>query len=228
MTKYLYTVKFNWTVPSLQREFGDEPKKGRVYRANYNPHDISPYLLITNSTPIGFESLSSTNEVADFEFKELTAENILDFDIVEEDLELMNKWFESKGEDVFTEEKFIPEGLTKLKEALHSHTQDESEALAYGTQTIMNLWVANPDKFNVMMDFIEYLTQADLNSYSEPSTYLRLHEKYGLGINVSKALEALNRYAGDDRRTNEDMDDLHRAMEAITVELERTIDNDFD
>ena len=78
-----------------------------------------------------------------------------------------------------------------------------------------------------MVYLINYLIEEDLDGYNDIAGWMRQHPTKGLSLNISKALQALDRYAGDDRRTNEDMGDLYRAVEAVVTELERKISNDL-
>lgn len=219
--KYLYVNKFIWQSPIEREQFQGQPLKHRVYRDIFNPLTGNHKLLIPGMDGgIGFDKLKDTNEAADFELVEITDTNILDFDIKEEDLDLLIQWSESKNEDI-RKNFYQDEGLNKLRSALHNHVQDEAEALAHGTQALMELWQVNPDKFNVMVSVMQFLTEADLDSYMDAANYIRLHPVSGKGVNVAQALRAIDSYNSDNRRTSENIEDLYIAIEALVVECER-------
>lgn len=227
--KYIYVSKFDWLHPIEREQFLGHPLKGRVYRDIFNPQTGNHKILVPGlDGGLGFDNLKATNDLADFDLREITLDTILDFDIVEDDLDLMNQWIESGNKDIEQRyEPTIPQGLNRLREALHNQKQDEAEALARATESMMHLWVANPDKFSVMVNFINFLTDADLDSLSDPANYIRLHPTDGKGVNIAQALRAIDTYNGDNRRTNENMVDLYIAMEALTVECERRYVNDL-
>lgn len=236
--KYLYTKRFVWHSTMDREIFQGFPLKGRVYRDLYNPKTQNHKLKIEGIViseegmqlnGLAIKALQESGSDYDCDFVEVTLDTILDLDILEEDLDSINKWIESGNTDL--EKLYEPapmnEGLKKLKKALHDQSQDEAEALAMGTQTIMNLWLANPDKFNVIMGLIEFLTESDLNSLSDPAFYIRLHPVDGKGVNITQALRAIDIYNSDDRRRNQDIRDLYAAMEALTTELERKFVNNL-
>lgn len=227
--KYLYVNKFIWQSPIEREQFQGQPLKHRVYRDIFNPLTGNHKLLIPGMDGgIGFDKLKDTNEAADFDLKEITLDTVLDYDITENDLDLLNQWIESGNRDIEDSYRPIPnEGLQKLKQALHSHNQDEAEALAMATDSMMNLWSANPEKFSVMVSIIQFLTDADLDSYEDIAHHIRLHPVSGKGVNVAQALRAIDNYNSDDRRTNEDVSDLYMAIEALVTEAERKFTNDL-
>jgi hypothetical protein len=234
--KFLFTKHFIWH-NTLDREiFQGLPAIGRVYRDLYNPksgnHKLKMPGVIINEHGIALEGLAikDLNESGhdyDCEFVEITLGNILDLDILEADLDLLNVWMSTGNKDLEQLYEEEPQPLNKLKKALHNHNQEEAEALAMGTNAIMNLWSANPLKFDIVMGLIEYLTEADFESYEDIANHIRHHPTSGKGVNISQALRALDRYNSDNRRVGEDIADLFIAAEAIITEMERKIGNNL-
>lgn len=224
--KYLYIGRFTWYHPAIREEFQNHPHQGRVYRAIFNPLTKNYKMLIPGADGLGFEGLVASNEAHDYEMFEINLDTILDHDIQEQDLDQMNKWLSDNNADI-QRDYYQPtdQGLHKLKEALHNQGRDEAEALAIGTEVLMQLWHTNPDKYEVVVNLMQFLTDADLDSYADPGHYVRLHPVSGKGVNIVQALRAIDKYNCDDRRFNEDLADLYVAIEALIVEAERKISN---
>lgn len=222
IVKYIYIKKHVWFHPAMREEFQNHPLQGRVYRDIYNPKTGNHKVPVSGSDGIGFETLVGSNEASDYELVEINLDNILDFDIREEDLDLLNKWIESENSDI--RQMYSPTApLNKLKQALHNHNMDEADALARGTEALHNLWHINNLKYDIIVNLINYLSEADLDSYADPGNYLRHHPSHGLGVNIAQALRALDNYASDNKRVSEDLADLYVAVEALVTEIERKI-----
>lgn len=215
--KYVFIKDFKWN-PMLADPY---PMNGRVYPSVFNVHSEQYTLLLPDHTMLTVKSLIEVNDKYESNLIELSRENILDFDIKEEDLDLIN-------EEIKQEVPVVEQGLIKLRDAMHQHDQDEATAADQTFYVMMNLWKANALKHQIVLDIAEHLTTTDLESYADPANYLRLHETKGLGLNIAQALRSLDRYAGDDRKTSEDLPDLFNAVEAIVVELERRYSNELE
>lgn len=221
--KYLYTKRFVWAHPVMVEEYQGHPIQGRVYRDIFNPQTKNHKIILVGTEGLGLPTLVGSTDLSDFEFKEITLETILDFEIKEEDLDLLNGWIESGNSDI----KAMYQPLNKLTQALHSHEEDEAEALARATESLLHLWNINSLKFDIVVNLINYLAEADLNSYSDVANHIRHHPTQGKGVNITQALRALDHYNSDDRRSGEDLSDLYVAIEAMVVELERKIENNL-
>src|SRR5690606_4265154 len=152
-------------------------------------------------------------DIPDGDVIELTRQNILDCEIREEDLDQMIKWM--------TPEQTIRQGMLSLKEAVNQQRREEIDAADRASKALMGLWILNDLKFEIVLEFVRRIIQGEVESVEDPASYLETHKNYGLGVNIAKALRALDRYAGDSRRTNENVEDLYEAMTACVTEVER-------
>lgn len=220
--KYIYVKKFAWFHPIMREEFQGHLFEGRVYRDIFNPKTGNHKIPINGTSGLGFDSLVGLNEASEYEMVEITINNVLELSLVEEDIDQINKWSASDNADI--KQMYAP--LRSLTQALHNHNQDEAEALAIGSEALLNLWHVNSLKFEIMVDIINYLADADLDSYSDVANHIRHHPTQGRGVNITQALRALDSY-NSDRRTGEDISDLYVAIEACITEYERKIENNL-
>ena len=211
--KYLYIKKWDWGHIKPAVELDGHPREGRVYRATYNENSgVYEIYIFKDSTITLFK-----RDIPDGDVIELTRQNILDCEIREEDLDQMIKWM--------TPEQTIRQGMLSLKEAVNQQRREEIDAADRASKALMGLWILNDLKFEIVLEFVRRIIQGEVESVEDPASYLETHKNYGLGVNIAKALRALDRYAGDSRRTNENVEDLYEAMTACVTEVERKMVN---
>lgn len=232
--KYYFINKFEWATLSDVDRFQSHPLPGRVYRGLYNTQTKLTKLVLTDPpspTGIGFESLSNSDPEKGYvcEIQELTLDNILDFKIDESDLDNIIKWQTSENKDLKNtfEPNPIQHGLLRLKAAMNKQEQEELSAMDRASNAMLELWQANSLKFDIMINFIEFIINKDYESYNDAANYLTHHPVNGKGINIANALRHLDNYVNDDRRVNEDINDLMESMNSCVVEIERKIDNNL-
>lgn len=214
--KYLLIKKFTYHDPQEAEAMCGHPIVGRIYRSVFNINTKHHRLLLPESVVMGFNQLEGTSEGASFELVEITTDNILDYNIVEEDFEVFHK----SNDDIFTSPIEIL-GIEALKEKIQESMEDEIDFSQRASHAVLSLYQANPAKAEILIELAEYLNEQDLNAVSDITNWMRYHPSKGSFVNIAKALKALDKYSGEDKRTNEDDNDLFKALEAIVVELER-------
>lgn len=213
--KYILVKKFSYLHPDIAEAFAGNPIQGKVYRSVYNINTKHHRLLLPDGVVMGFNVLIGESSDAVFELIEITKDNILDFNLSEEDLDV----FLLPNTDIFFEPKQM------IQNALSQRQDDEVDFANRASNTILNLWSINPDKAEILLTIAHCLTELELSSHEDAANSLRYSDK-GLGINIAEALRALTRYSSDDRKTNEDTADLMVALEAIVVEMERNFNHE--
>lgn len=217
--KYLYIKSFSWLHPLLREEYSGHPMQGRVYKDLYNSQTKNHKMVLIEGAPLlGFDKMKDSSDTFEYEFAEITLDTILDFDIKEEDLDLMVKWMNPSSPPAKAEP-----GIQNILEALNEQQHNEAEALARGSEILMELYHTNTMKYNVMVEIMEYLVDSEIDQYRDITSWMRYHPTKGLPLNIATALQALDRYNDD---TDEDPDDLYEALSAIVIELERRMDED--
>ena len=217
---YLYVDKFQWSSHVDSEQFGGHPKQKHVYRAILNK-DTGGYRIIYkvingNAQALMLNTIDSENEEDGFVCKivPLTKANILNYEISEKDLDALEFWTENENKDLMAIMKssdepvisgFVPE---EEDEDIKKITEDVVEFIACAT-TLRN---TNPLMFDAVHEFMHHAIDDQPNDTSIDTTWLNLSGKFGTGANISKVLEHISIYAGEDRRTNLYEHDL---MEAI-------------
>lgn len=220
LIKYLLVKKFSYHDPQEAESMSGHPLPGRIYRSVYNVNTKHHRLLLPDGVVMGFNQLTGTSEAASFELVEITLENILDHDIVEEDFAI----FHHPNDDIFFEPKVEIIGLEALQQKIGESMHQEIDFSQRASHAVLSLYQANPAKAEILVELAEYLNDKDLEASTDISNWMRYHHK-GSFVNIAKALTALDRYTGENKRTNEAANDLFEALEAIVVELERIYTN---
>jgi hypothetical protein len=240
--KYFYCHKFKWLNPLDNEIRAGHPKEKTIYRGWYNTETKS-YKLITNpGNAIFLESLKEDdgNFLFGFtcDFEEVTKSNILKFkDITEDNLQDMIQWLEINNMDLkerlgFTQrEQPIPivAIINSMNNEAHQeqvHYQNAFQGFMESGEELLNL---NPVAFEKIWTLIDKVLDDIYKIEDTPidGDYLR-HGPTGLSININEAYKCLHKYAGKDRRTNENPDDLYEAMAHILTELIRRDYNNLD
>lgn len=222
--KYVYIKNFTWLHPVEKELYAGHPIPGKVYRAIFNKNTGNWKLLIPNSNnALLFNKLVNVNEGFESEMVELTAKNLLDFHIEESDLDEIIKWSKNKNSDV---KGVYEEPLASLNRAMNNRNEEEEQASARAFDTIMTLWHVNPIKFDIILSIADRLVEEECSSHEDPANFLSLHPTDGRGVNISKAIRALDTYVCDNRKINNDIEDLYDAVSGCVQEIERTVIND--
>lgn len=219
----LYVKDFKWTDQYLTEQFAGHLRLKRVYRAIYNKPTESYrviYLYDRSSQAINLPSLVKKTEEMNYtsDIIEITSNNIVDYEICEEDLDQIIKWGDHKDLNKIISEKRVtsPEPPNILQELFNLAKDDDMREY---TERSKALFQINPILHDTMLDVIEHLrrhTDTSIEVFN-----LSMDDNFGPGINIGKAYDALGRYTSEDKRTNFDPEDLLVAIENILVEYTR-------
>lgn len=216
--KYIFIKSFKYHNPEEAESMNGHPHAGRIYRSVFNLHTKHHRLLLPDGIIMGFNQLVGDSGSAEFELQEVNINNILDFDIREEDLSI----FLQPDDDIFFEQPtIIIEGMKNLQNAIQQHDEDEADFSHRASNAVLSLWSVNPSKGEILIQLANRLIESDLSSHQDPTYYLRFHESKGDVLNISKAIQHLDVYISENKKINGEPNDLLEAMEAIVVELER-------
>lgn len=213
--KYIYVKKFSYHIPDVAESFAGHPHSGKIYRSIFNIHTGHHRLLLPHPVVLGFNELVGISDMADFELIEITLDNILDFDLTEENLDVFLK----PDTDII----FEPQQM--IQNAMAQHEQEETDFAHRASGTIMDLWSINPMKAEILLSIAHCLTEVEMTSHEDPANNLRYTSR-GLGVNIAEALRSINRYSCDNKKINEDTSDLMVAIESLVVEIERNYNNE--
>jgi hypothetical protein len=224
--QYVYIKSWKYVEPLLNEKFYGHPTPGRVYRAGYNNVTKSYRFYLENSEALYVHQLINKNEEEGYvcECVTLTKENALTLNIQEEDLDKLIIWIESNNQDILkpqiTPESFPMFLLQALNNAENERYNEEAERMAEITEALTDLDAVNSIQVEVILDLVEYLYNQNLERHDDINN-IALDESHGLGTNISRAQDKLKIYAGSDRRTNENKQDLLSAISHLIVEAER-------
>jgi uncharacterized tellurite resistance protein B-like protein len=154
---------------------------------------------------------------------ELNLTNILDFQLDETSLDQIIKWYENDHKEI--KAMYTQTGLVRLQQAMQDQENEEVDAADRASHILMNHWNINPEKFEIVLDLIEFISEADLQAHEDPAHFLKLHKTRGNGINIADALIHLHDYVGENHRFSDDISDLYLATNAIVTEIERKVTN---
>jgi hypothetical protein len=219
-TKYLYVKHWEYADPILLEVFHGLPKVGCVYKTEMNPSTNQYFLQFKEGNiQILLPDLIRNNAEQDgynCELVELSKSNILDLNLEETELDKIISWT-----------TMIPqnEQLQVFQQAHLQMQHEQAERMAYVYEALSRLDMVNSIHVDILHNTAEMLEEKNLMN---PEDDISLDENHGLGVNISRAQEALNRYSGPDRRTNEDPTDLYEALYHIVREIERRDINDLD
>ncbi len=244
--KYLYCHKFKWSNPLENEQTGGHPKEKTIYRGWYNTETKSYRVMSNPGVGLYMKNLKETDSFPQgytCDFEEVTKSNILQFkNITEENLTEMLQWLEYNNADLkerlgFTKppSDYVVSGPPPFNPiiAVINQATEEQQAQQYSFQGFMEsgeeLLNINPTAFEKIWNLIENVLETTYNIPEGPidHDYLR-HSPQGMSTNINDAYKCLYRYAGNDRRTNENPDDLYEAMGYILTELIRRDYNNLD
>ncbi len=228
--KYFFVKKFEWLDPTQREIYKGHPKENRVYRGWHNKDSGGYRIAPSLDQAMWLEKLRQEPGMSDYtsDIHEITKETILNFIITEEDLTSLATWIESDNKDlkqVLFGNKVPPQIIAVIKRA--TDASNDSSSLKGFVESAEELQSLDPLAFEVIWGFIDSILismhEEDLESFD--ADFLA-KGKEGAVINISNAMKSLNRYIGDNRRTNRDPEDLYKAMGHITNEIVRSEIND--
>lgn len=252
----LYTVEFIFHDLEFANAVGNKPVAGKVYRAikDDNGYRIQtlPDELKDQDLPNGMfiDGLSKRGKKCTFKFAEINPLNMSDFEIDDEDYELIQKWLLSDHADLrqilnlpahiidpvgnqatIGETKQMTEKELKgiLKEFDRAAAETPTPYRLGDTldESLQAIHDTSPELLFAIEQFLFY--QKNLVSSKNiiaPSTpdplrqLLGLSPKVGMGANLFGAMTALQHYG-----TSDDVEALQLALSFIFTELERKLKN---
>jgi len=216
---FLFIEKFKWTNLEHTVIYEGHPKEGRVYKSFYNQNDNTYTIGLTENRAVMIQELNADS--SDFSYSSkihtLTKENLLDFNIEDEDLDKIINWMEPQEQPI-----------NNLVIAMQRQEIDEKQFLQNFINKVSQLYNINTIQAEVLMDVVEALYDNNLYQVNDTVSRLELDRDRGLSVNICRAFRALDNYSGEDRRTSEDYEDLMTAIVSTVREAERRIVNDLD
>lgn len=222
---YLYVEKFDWVSQVDSEQFNGHPKTKAVYRAIYNK-DTKGYRIIYSVSSTGeaqafiIDKLVSENEENGFTCKitPITRQNMLGFDIDEKDLDKLLFWTETDNLDL---KKIMVENEKKPTQKQNNtiiDIRDVDPAVGEFFICAMEARDVNPLLFDAIHELMHNVIETTPDDTSVDTTWISLSKKHGTGANISRALESIALYAGENRRTNLDTEDLFQAIKHLLNE----------
>lgn len=214
-------------------------RDGRVYRClhnldaksylvNYDPHNciLTDSLLTTELDGSAFTC----------ELIQLTKNNILEFPIKEDDLDMIIKMEAGGHKDIMAMHmgdaaimdgsslppRQIVEGIMRN---FHSQEREDLDYVSTIASKLAHLIRMNCMQVDALNDVIDGLLAA---TETEPQTFTEALSRTnsGSGYNIGRALEHLQIYTGNDKRLSYDYNDLTMAIMYLIEEQVRRIYND--
>ena len=220
----LYVKDFKWLDQYTAEHFGGHLKNKRVYRAIYNK-DIDSYRVLYTiegrHNAVNLPSLiTKSGAMYTSNIVLIDKQNIVDFDISEEDLDQIIKWDDHKDlKKIIDERRVVSQDQQEpefIQELFKMVKQDELKEYMERSRELFQI---NPIMHDVLLDVITYLTgHTDM---SIESLNLTMDDNFGPGINIGKTYEALGRYTSENKRVNFNPDDLLDGMEGLLTEYTR-------
>ncbi len=233
---YLYVDEFQWLSHMDTEAFSGHPKPKSVYRAIFNK-DTRGYRIIygtTNGNPqaIVLKNLANKNKGVGYlsNMVILTRDNILNFDISDEDLDKMVFWIDTENKDLddimkkskhptvlgdnLDNTNLPPLTPMDIIPLITNNTRRVDGELSDFLSLAQNFQDKDPFLFDAIHDLMNYISDDRVNDVS----FLNFSKNFASGANVSAAFQALTRYAGDNRRTNLDEQDLLQAIKHLLNE----------
>lgn len=220
----VFVEHFQWEDPLDNEKFAGHPKAGRVYRIGYNS-DTNSYRIFYKEKDgknigIYLPVLTDCNAYS-AKIYEITKKSVLDFDIKEEDIEMMGNWLITNNADLMMSLGFTPKQqllpTTIFKVDVMNQEESLSKEFIESAKLTQSLY---PMLFEALHEVMSSLDNYDVGQ-SLDGISLSFSEKHGAGHNIGKALEALSYYVSDDPRASLDREDLIAAIINLLNELAR-------
>lgn len=229
---YLYVKEFTWTNIESRENTAGHPKKDRLYRGVFNTDTKTYRLFYKEDEAVYLPTLTATT---DNEFGylsnivEVTVQNVLELDINDEDLTEFVKWVEDDNATL-KNTMGINQGQPKQKPVTEAEfmkamqaTQEGREQLEFLAE-LRSLREVNLPVFSALTDLVSYLVNVDVPEGADSfvdTAWMNVSKTLGAGKNISRAIEHLARYGGENRRTNLSGTDLMIALKALLEEQAR-------
>lgn len=235
---YAYVRDFKWMRTADNETNVGHPKVGNVYQVVENT-DTKTYRLFyevdgeTSAIYLATLLAPDDGEPADYisDIVEITKKTIVDRRLPIAQLENIVKWC---ADDNASIRQMInlpnnePKGtvnMTPDQVIDHIEARKQHKDFLELGNFLVQLSQADPFKYRALSEFA-YTTLDHEDSVIDTS-WPEFSKTLGAGRNISKAIDALARYGGDNRRTNLDEKDLYLAMNALLNELTRRLFHDY-
>lgn len=219
--QYYYSKDFQWLDPMFSERYQGHPRPGQVYRAIVNDSKKNTKLLITEHPTWNALVMNDFTKGMQFDgsVEPITLKNILDLNLSESELDRILNWQEQDNKDLKRLYKPQPDQvvLMTLAEAMNNQAKEEAADMNDAVNLLSALRITDPIGFNIILELIDALGQDSMESRA--SSALATDPQFSTGINMSRVMDSVCRYIGDDRRTNFDRADLIQAFLGIVNEL---------
>lgn len=236
---YLYVSHFEWLDAAANETHVGHPKIGRVYRSILNTATKSHRLFydIEGRLEGMYLSMLDTDVVDgskdyDAEIVELRSNNILEYEITEEDLDNLILWEKEENKTIKqymgldkqaggSESAPLQQTLSPQQVMQHINDQEANKAFMQLGAFLKRLADTDPQLFEALSILIYSVADNPEEDTTIDRSWMAFSAVLGPGKNISKAIDALARYGGEDRRTNLDEKDLIKAIKALLIEMVR-------
>lgn len=219
--KYLYVEEFDLKAQQYEPMFHGM-QKGRVYRGV----DTGRYTVLIadelNRNAVAVEQVQDS-EVYSLKLGEIGRENIIKFNILEEDLDKIIIWMENNNEDLNPQ----PAPMLQLQRAMEQQEEDDAHFLKYLSGNLEELMNFNAIQVTVVNDVVLLLLEESTRALESAANRIQLSE-HGLGANIAEALQAIEDYTSKSGPNEARSALLDQAIIALIRERERRILNDLD
>jgi len=235
---YLFVNRFDYIRNSYTKEEnGGHPKTRKVYRAVRNT-DTNTFRIIhkvdskaNQVHSVIIEDLQCDDESYGYtcDIREVTLNNILDFDMSEKCLDNLILWIDTDNKDV---KDIIPVGPPTKPTPMNFVAQGKQAEIPEGGILIneelgafihmaAELHDSDPLMFGTVFDVLDHLSTQKYKPEIFETGWMGLDKQHGAGVNISSAIKKLSKYMSDDRRTNLDEVDLLGAISDLLSEQAR-------
>lgn len=232
---YLFVKSFKWHQPADIEATAGHPKAGRVYQAVLNT-DTNTYRLVYNDpvndtaavylAKLVIDSEEEPQYKTDSEIVEITLGNILDFNILEEDLDKLLGWRKDNNLKLKQQlglnkkEKQVSQQINPVQAVAAVQKQADDQDLQRLGNSVINIRTNNPLLYEAVSDLVFYIEQAERASGKNmiDASWMDFSKTLGAGKNISRAIERLAVYGGEDRRSNLMTADLLEAGRSLLLE----------
>lgn len=231
---YLYVDEFQWLSHIDTEAFSGHPKAKSVYRAILNK-DTNGYRIIykiTGGNPqaIVLKNIVNKNRGLGYlsQMAVLSRENILSFDVSDEDLDKLDFWINSENKDLddIMKKSKHPTVINDENSNISLTPMDSMTLVTNNMRKIdgelsafmilaQDFQIRDPFLFDAFHDLMNHLSD---NNSANDTSWLNYSKNFASGANVSAALQALTKYASENRRTNLDEQDLLHAIKHLLNE----------
>lgn len=238
---YLYIREFKWNTTMETEVYMGHPRVGEVYRAALNKATGNYKLFLpiegNHINTFVFNSLNVSSDQCSGKIEKISKSNIIQLNLREEQLNSILEWMDKDNIDVKKAiepnkqnqdvAKNIARGLMSLREAIEEHGASDNEARRRADQKMANLYMTNTDLFEIVLEIVDELHDADMARLEYPHLMMALSEE-GKGINVQQALIHLSDYMDSPKNGGDCRESILGAIMNLVSELERRTANQLD